>query len=202
MRHILHLATSMGMPCQRRLTTACQPGSEHVAASGMASDKFGLLHLPLTWRFKIALRLRAVQMPGISSSCVCYSIVQGSAWGIQQRIECVRVAVPEFDPIAVSAAKQNAALLNAAQKKLGKMLASLYVSMPSLAACGFKASFAKHSMALTQQRTSSSHAGRGTQGHDASAAAVAAVAPAIGLDMAALQELISSSRDALTKVSN
>ena len=29
-----------------------------------------------------------------------------------------------------------------------------------------------------------------------------AVAPAIGLDMAALQELISSSRDALTKVSN
>ena len=112
------------------------------------------------------------------------------------------VAVPEFDLIAVSAAKQNAALLNAAQKKLGKVLASLYVSMPSLAACGFKASFAKHSMALTQQRTSSSHAGRGTQGHDASAAAVAAVAPAIGLDMAALQELISSSRDALTKVSN
>ena len=112
------------------------------------------------------------------------------------------MAVPEFDPIAVSAAKQNAALLNAAQKRLGKVLASLYVAMPSLAACGFKASFAQHSAALTTQHTSTSHADRGTQGHDASAAAVAAVAPAIGLDMAALQELISSSRDALTKVSH
>ena len=142
-------------------------------------------------------------MPGISSSCVCYSIVKGiAACGIQKSALGARVAVPEFDPIAVSAARQNAALLIAAQKKLGAVLASLYVSMPSLAACGFKASFAKHSMALTQQRRSSSHAGLGTQEHDASAAAVAAIAPAIGLDMAALQDLVSSSRDALTKVSN
>jgi len=112
------------------------------------------------------------------------------------------VAVPEFDPIAASAAKQNAALLTAAQKRLGAVLAELYVAMPSLAACGFKASFAKPSAALTQQRTSTSHADRDAQGLDASVVAVAAVAPAMGLDMAALQELVSNTRDALTKVSH
>ena len=82
----------------------------------------------------------------------------------------------------------------------GMVLAELYVAMPSLAACGFKASFEKHAPALTQQRTS--HVYRDAQGEDASAVAVAAVAPAIGFDMAALQSLVSSTRDALTKVSH
>jgi len=109
------------------------------------------------------------------------------------------VAVPEFDPTAASSSKQNVALLTAAEKRLGRMLAQLYGAMPSLAACGFKASFAKGLPALTQQHIS--HAVRAAGGQDVSVVAVAAVAPAMGLDIAALQELVASTRDALTKVS-
>jgi len=145
--------------------------------------------------------IRNVRVVASSARAVVQDCVEADG-SPDARDKFFMMAVPEFDPIAASAAKQNAALLTAAQKRLGKVLAELYVAMPSLAACGFKASFVKHSPALTQQFTSTSHADRDTQGQDASATAVAAVAPAMGLDMAALQELISSSRDALTKVSH
>lgn len=109
------------------------------------------------------------------------------------------MAVPEFDPTSASASKQSVALLTAAGDRLGRMLAELYVAMPSLAACGFKASFAKTLPASTQQHISQS--ARVAEGQDASVVAVAAVAPVIGLDTAALQELVASTRDALAKVS-
>ena len=113
-------------------------------------------------------------------------------------IELFRVAVPEFGPSTASAAKANAALLNAAMERLGSRLAEMYVAMPSLAACGFKASLAKHSKASAKQAL---HAAGTNHGQDVSSSVVFAVAPAIGVDMEALQALVSSTRDTLTKVS-
>ena len=54
--------------------------------------------------------------------------------------------MPEFDPRAASAAKQSASLLHASQLRLKSLLDEIHVAMPSLAACGFKAAFVKHSV--------------------------------------------------------
>ena len=117
------------------------------------------------------------------------------------RLMFVRVAVPEFDPSAAAAAKQQARLLAAAEEHLGNLLAELYVALPSLAACGFKASFAKRPPAtMLSSRVASRPAG-GTQGQDATSVAVAAVAPAMGLDMQALRALVASTRDTLEQIS-
>ena len=109
--------------------------------------------------------------------------------------------MPEFDPSVASAAKQNAALLQAAGEHLGNLLAELYVAMPSLAACGFKASFVKCPPAATLMKQASLRVGEGVRGRDATSAAVAAVAPALGVDTQALRALVPSTREALAQIS-
>ena len=96
---------------------------------------------------------------------------------------------------------RNAALLQAAQEHLGNLLAELYVAMPSLAACGFKASFVKRPPAATLMKQASLRVGEGVRGRDATSAAVAAVAPALGVDTQALRALVSSTREALAQIS-
>lgn len=115
-------------------------------------------------------------------------------------ITFVRVAVPAFDPSVASAAKEQAALLGAAQEHLGTLLAELYVAMPSLAACGFKASFAKRSPATMLTQQTSSGAARGAQGQDATSVAGAAVIPSVGVDMQALRALVTKVREALAQI--
>jgi len=110
------------------------------------------------------------------------------------------VSVPAFAPNAAAAAKQSAALLVAAEEHLGNLLADLYIAMPTLASCGFKASFEKHSPAVTLMRQAASRAHGGARDHDAASAAVAAVSPAIGLDMRALRSLVASTREALAQI--
>ena len=89
--------------------------------------------------------------------------------------------MPAFDPSSAAAAKQHAALLGASEEHLGNLLAELYAAMPSLAACGFRASFGKQlqaTSALMRQASSSRRA-----------ASAAAAAPTLGVDMQALQAL-------------
>ena len=111
-----------------------------------------------------------------------------------------RVAVPAFDPSAAAAAKQYAGLLGAAEEHLGNLLAELYVAMPSLAACGFKASFGKQPQANTLMRRASSRTAGGSQGRDATSTAVAAVTPSVGVDTQALHTLVSKAREALAQI--
>ena len=75
--------------------------------------------------------------------------------------------------------------------------------MPNLSACGFKASIEKRYPALVKQSTSFGSHLRVVkhQALDAASVAVAAVAPAMGVDMLALHELVATTRDALTQVS-
>ena len=112
-----------------------------------------------------------------------------------------RVAVPEFEPRAASAAKQSASLLRASEERLGNLLAELYMAMPSLAACGFKASFSKHLVAMSFRKQTLPRVGGSTQGQDDVAKAVASVAPALGVDMQALRELVTSTHEALAQIS-
>jgi len=107
-------------------------------------------------------------------------------------------AVPEFDPRAAAAAKAQAALLAAAEEHLGKLLAELQAAMPSLAACGFKASFAKQPAANMVAMTRSGEALR-VQG-DATSVAVSAVAPALGFDVQKLHTLVTATREALAQI--
>lgn len=111
-----------------------------------------------------------------------------------------RVAVPEFDPRVASAAKQQAALLTAAGKHLGELLAELHAAMPSLAACGFKASLAKrvHSASDVKGKTEV----KARAASDANSIAVAAVAPALGVDMQALHGLIANMQDILAQIAS
>jgi len=112
------------------------------------------------------------------------------------------VAVPEFDPRAASAAKDNAALLGRAEAHLGNLLAELYAAMPSLAACGFKASMLKqHASTSMLTRTNAIFMSRVALGNDATSNALGAVAPALGLDMGALQTLVTSTRETLAQIS-
>merc|ERR1711977_562253 len=107
----------------------------------------------------------------------------------------------EFDPVAASAAKANAALLQAAEAHLGNSLAELYVAMPTLAACGFKASFEKHPVKMLV-KSDTSRSQQGAQSSwDATSAAVAAVGPSMGVDMAALRALVANAREALAQAS-
>ena len=106
--------------------------------------------------------------------------------------------MPEFNPVASYGAKQNSALLAAAEEHLGNLLADLYVAMPSISGCGFHASFDQHASALMKHGESSHSVGMLDQ--DAASAAVAAIAPAIGVDMDAFKTLVASTRAALTQV--
>ena len=110
--------------------------------------------------------------------------------------------MPEFDPRAASAAKDNAALLGRAEAHLGNLLAELYAAMPSLAACGFKASLLKqHASTNMLTRTNAIFMSRVALGNDATSNALGAVAPALGLDMGALQTLVTSTRETLAQIS-
>merc|ERR1711908_215661 len=108
------------------------------------------------------------------------------------------VAVPAFDPSAASSARQHGALLASAQEHLGSLLAELYVAMPSLAACGFKASFGKHFPASMLRQQASTRSA--TTARDASSVAVAAVAPAVGVDLQALRALVANARETLAQI--
>ena len=110
-----------------------------------------------------------------------------------------RAAVPEFDPHAAAVAKQSAALLGAAEEHLGSLLAELYAAMPSLAACGFRASFEKHVAAIIIGRHVARYSTEGARLRDA---ASAAVAPAMGLDMQALEALVTRTREALAQIAH
>ena len=108
------------------------------------------------------------------------------------------MAVPEFDPRAAAAAKQQAALLAAAGEHLGSLLAELHAAMPSLAACGFKASLAKRVQLSSAEKRKAEVQYRAAT--DANSVAVAAVAPALGLDLQALRALITSAQEALAQI--
>ena len=109
--------------------------------------------------------------------------------------------MPEFDPRAASAAKQSASLLHASQLRLKSLLDEIHVAMPSLAACGFKAAFVKHSVEISSKRQTLPRMSGSTGSQDDAAKAVAAVAPALGVDMEALRELVASTQEALTQIS-
>ena len=109
--------------------------------------------------------------------------------------------MPEFDPRAASAATQSAALLNASEKHLKSLLDEIYVAMPSLAACGFKAAFVKHSAKINTKKQTLPRMSGSTGSQDDAAKAVAAVAPALGVDMEALRELVASTQEALAQIS-
>jgi hypothetical protein len=110
------------------------------------------------------------------------------------------VAVPEFDPRVASAAKQQAALLAAAGEHLGALLSELHAAMPSLAACGFKASLAKRVHSASYAKGKSEVKARGAS--DANSVAVAAVAPALGVDMQALHGLITDMQEILAQIAS
>ena len=116
-------------------------------------------------------------------------------------LHCYRVGVPALNPAAASAAKANAILLQAAEAHLGNSLSELYVAMPALAACGFKASFGNHPAEMMAERV----AGRMHQSvrasGDAASTAVAAIGPSIGVDMEALRSLVVNTRSALAEAS-
>jgi len=133
-----------------------------------------------------------------SSSHVVVQDCSEAEGNTDARDKVFMVAVPEFDPNAAAVARDNAALLQAAEERLGKLLAELYAAMPSLAACGFKSSFEKRPPAL--MRHSMSQTAQGARGQDAASSAIAAVAPAMGVDMEVLQELVTTTQAALTQV--
>jgi hypothetical protein len=112
-----------------------------------------------------------------------------------------RVAVPAFDASAGRVAKQQAALLGAAQDHLGGLLAELLVAMPSLASCGFKASFGKR---LTTTASNRGHLPRkakaAIEGDDATSFAIAAVTRSIGIDTRALQTLVRTAQETLAQI--
>ena len=109
--------------------------------------------------------------------------------------------MPEFDPSAASAAKQSASLLHASQLRLRSLLDDIHVAMPSLAACGFKAAFVKHSAKINSKKQTLPRMSGSTGSQDDAAKAVAAVAPALGVDMEALRELVASTQEALAQIS-
>ena len=109
--------------------------------------------------------------------------------------------MPEFDPRAASAAKQSASLLHASQLRLRSLLDEIHVAMPSLAACGFKAAFLKHSAKINTKKQTLPRMSGSTGSQDDAAKAVAAVAPALGVDMEALRELVASTQEALAQIS-
>jgi len=109
--------------------------------------------------------------------------------------------VPEFNPAEASGTKANAALLQAAEAHLGNSLSALYVAMPTLASCGFKASFAKRPVEMLAERVES-RVRQGARGPgDAASTAVAAVGPSMGVDTSALRALVESARKALAEAS-
>ena len=142
---------------------------------------------------------RAMLTPETSFSCIrlnFHVVVVGHALAFHC-ITFARVAVPAFDASAGRVAKQQAALLGAAQDHLGGLLAELFVAMPSLASCGFKASFGK------RQSTFASNRGvlfRTTERDDATSFAIAAVTKSIGVDTQALQTLVRTAQETLTQI--
>merc|ERR1711879_26124 len=104
-----------------------------------------------------------------------------------------------FDPRFSAAAKQQAALLGAAGEHLGNLMVELQVAMPSLAACGFKASFKNRPLQSMLETSRTTMATRG-QG-DAASVAAAAVAPALGFDSQALRGLVTNAQESLAQIS-
>lgn len=149
---------------------------------------------------KIASKPKTTQTREISFSCASRLLAHVRALSIGIASAFARVAVPAFDPSAAAAAKQHAALLGAAEDHLGNLLAELYVAMPSLAACGFRASFGKQPQATALTRQVSSRVAGSSQGQDATSIAVAAVTPSVGVDAQALHALVSKAREALAQI--
>lgn len=144
--------------------------------------------------------IKAVRVVATSASVIVQDCVEAED-NTDARDKFFMVAVPAFDPSAAFAAKQQAALLGAAQEHLGSLLAELYVAMPSLAACGFKASFGKRPPALVSTQQVSALTLRGAQERgDATSVAVAAVTRSVGVDSQALRALVTRAREALAQV--
>lgn len=136
--------------------------------------------------------IKAVRVLATSARAIVQDCVEAED-NTDARDKFFMVAVPAFDPSSAAAAKQHAALLGASEEHLGNLLAELYAAMPSLAACGFRASFGKQlqaTSALMRQASSSRRA-----------ASAAAAAPTLGVDMQALQALVAKAREALAEIS-
>jgi hypothetical protein len=141
-----------------------------------------------------AIRVLASSVRAVAQDCV------EAEDNTDARDKFFMVAVPAFDPSSAAAAKQHAALLGAAEEHLGNLLAELYVAMPSLAACGFRASFGKQPQATTLMRQASSRMAGSSRGRDGTSAALAAVTPSVGVDTQALHALVSQAREALAQI--
>ena len=116
------------------------------------------------------------------------------------------MGVPEFDPRTASAAKESASLLRFSQMRLGSLLTEIQAVAPSLAACGFKVAFLKqHSVDRNSEKETLRLQPMGgstpSQKVDDVAMAVAAIAPALGLDMEALRTLVVNTQEALARIS-
>lgn len=143
--------------------------------------------------------IKAVRVSATSARAVVQDCIEAED-NTDARDKFFMVAVPAFDPSAAAAAKQHAALLGAAEEHLGNLLAELYVAMPSLASCGFKASFGKRPRATALMRQASSRTAGGSQGRDATTSAVAAVTRSVGVDTQSLRALVSKVREALAQI--
>lgn len=98
---------------------------------------------------------------------------------------------------AARVAKQGAALLRAAEEHLGRLLAELYVAMPSLAACGFTSSFLTDHAATERAFAD----GFSFRTRDDTSAALALVVGAAGVDTHGLRLLIADARSIMKQVS-
>ena len=103
-------------------------------------------------------------------------------------------------------AKQSAELLTAAADRLGALLASLYSAAPTLAACGFDASFAARtpqtSFAHVAYPPAESFGQKSLVQEGDATVAVAAIANAIGLDLPGLQELLAGAQKEIYFISH
>jgi hypothetical protein len=140
--------------------------------------------------------IRSIRVLGSSSELVVQDCLEAED-NTDARDKFFMVAVQEFDPRLALTARQSAALLGAAQEHLGILLADLYVAMPTLESCGFKASFAKH---VATRNTAATSLGEFVHDQDASSVAVAAIAPSIGYDLSSTAALISNAREALARI--
>merc|ERR1712139_36076 len=143
--------------------------------------------------------IKSIRILALSTRAIIQDCVEAED-NTDSRDKFFMVAVPDFDPSVAAAAKQQAALLGAAQEHLGKLLAELYVAMPTLSACGFRASFGKQvPVAMLAEKIGSYRSG-GKAKEDATSVAIGALMPAMGLDMKALRLLVESVSAALKQI--
>jgi len=147
---------------------------------------------------QILYAIKSVRIFGSSTRAIVQDCAEAED-NADSRDKFFMVAVPELDLSTAAVVKQQAVLLRAAEEHLGKLLVELYVAMPSLAACGFKSSFSIGATSFSRQARARSVGKALSQ--DAASIAMAAVEPALGIDMEALRALVTDVGTTLTKIS-